>query len=260
MIFYFTGTGNSLATAQIIAEKTDDILVDVGASYKYKDFDFTLEQEEPLGFVFPTYQWTTPPLIDAFIKRAHFRTGNQETYAPIYCYVVLTCGAFVGNTARHFARALTENQGINVDASFSVKSVGNCTYLYAPAEGEKRKNLIEQTGIQAQSVAQRIANRECAHVEHRNPLGILFSAFTNSEEKPRPTSEFYTLPTCIHCGKCAKLCPTNTITLIDNEPRWAELGCTRCLACLHRCPTNSIQYGQKTETRGRYVHPALANR
>ena len=44
MIFYFTGTGNSLAAAQTIARATDDLLVDIGAAYKYKDFDFTLAQ------------------------------------------------------------------------------------------------------------------------------------------------------------------------------------------------------------------------
>ena len=39
-------------------------------------------------------------------------------------------------------RRLLDAQGINLDASFSVKSVGNCTYLYAPAQGEKRKRLL----------------------------------------------------------------------------------------------------------------------
>ncbi len=63
MIFYFTGTGNSLAAAQTIARATDDLLVDIGAAYKYKDFDFTLAQGEQLGFVFPVYNYTTPPII-----------------------------------------------------------------------------------------------------------------------------------------------------------------------------------------------------
>ncbi|MEG1826786.1 MAG: EFR1 family ferrodoxin [Gordonibacter sp.] len=259
MIFYFTGTGNSLATAQAIAQETDDLLVDIGAAYKYKDFTFTLEQGEPLGFVFPTYAWTTPPLIDAFIKRARFRTGNQETFAPDYCFAVVTCGAFVGNTARFFATELLESQGINLDASFSVKSVGNCTYLYAPAEGEKRERLIAAADLESHHIAQRIAQREHVHAEHRNPFGILMSAFTGKDEKPRSTAEFYALTNCIHCGQCADLCPTNTVTIIEGTPRWAELGCTQCLGCLHRCPVNAIQYGKKTETRGRYVHPVLAN-
>ena len=126
MIFYFTGTGNSLAAAQTIARATDDLLVDIGAAYKYKDFDFTLAQGEQLGFVFPVYNYTTPPIIDAFLKRARFRTGNKETFTPDYCFAVISCGAFVGSTARVFGKRLLDAQGINLDASFSVKSVGNC--------------------------------------------------------------------------------------------------------------------------------------
>lgn len=259
MIFYFTGTGNSLAAAQAIARETNDLLVDIGAAYKYKDFDFTLAQDEQLGFVFPVYAWTTPPIIDAFLKRASFRTGNKETFAPGYCFAVLSCGAFVGNAARIFADRLLEAQGINLDASFSVKSVGNCTYLYAPAQGEKRTGLLAAAELETRKVADRIAARENVHAEHRNPFGSLLSKFTEHDEKPRSTAEFFTLPTCISCGQCADLCPTNTITLIESMPRWAELGCTQCLACLHRCPVNAIQYGKRTERRGRYVNPILAH-
>lgn len=257
MIFYFTGTGNSLAAAQIIARETGDMLVDIGMSYKYKDFDFTLEQGEPLGFVFPVYAWTTPPIIDEFVKRANFRTGNRETFAPDYCYAVVSCGAFVGDTAHFLADELLTHQGINLDASFSVKAVGTCTYLYSPAEGKKRERLVAAANVEALRVARRIVARERVHAEDRNPLGVLFSKFTGKDEKPRSTKEFFSLPTCIHCGRCADICPTNTITLIQGTPRWAEMGCTQCLACLHRCPVNAIQYGKRTESRGRYVNPIL---
>ena len=257
MIFYFTGTGNSLAAAQTIARATDDLLVDIGAAYKYKDFDFTLAQGEQLGFVFPVYNYTTPPIIDAFLKRARFRTGNKETFTPDYCFAVISCGAFVGSTARVFGKRLLDAQGINLDASFSVKSVGNCTYLYAPAQGEKRERLLAHAEVEAHRTALRIKARECVHAERRNPLGILLSQVTEQDEKPRSTKDFHTLPTCISCGRGADICPTNTITLIDGTPRWAELGCTQCLACLHRCPVNAIQYGNKTEARGRYVNPVL---
>ena len=223
MIFYFTGTGNSLAAAQTIARATDDLLVDIGAAYKYKDFDFTLAQGEQLGFVFPVYNYTTPPIIDAFLKRARFRTGNKETFTPDYCFAVISCGAFVGSTARVFG-----------------------------------KRLLAGAELAARETANRIAAREHVRAEHRNPLGIVLSKFTEKDEKPRSTSEFFALPTCTSCGQCADLCPTNTITIIEGAPRWAELGCTQCLACLHRCPVNAIQYGAKTERRGRYVNPVLA--
>lgn len=258
MIFYFTGTGNSLATAQILGDETNDTIVDIGTAYKYKQFDFTMIQGQNLGFVFPVYAWTTPPIIDAFLKKSRFTGRDGKPFMPGYCYVVLTCGAFVGNAAGFFADELRRTQGINVDASFSVKSVGNCTYLYAPAEGRKRERILEDALAKSYRIAEDVKKRADVHKEARNPLGLILSKFTESEEKPRSTAEFYTLETCIGCGRCADNCPTNTITIIDGRPRWAELGCTQCLGCLHRCPFHSIQYGKKTEARGRYVNPVLA--
>ena len=218
MIFYFTGTGNSLAAAQTIARATGDMLADIGASYKRKDFDFTLEQGEQLGFVFPTYYWTTPAIVDTFVKLARFRTGNREAFAPGYCFAVVSCGRFVGNAARVFETRLLASQGINLDASFSVRSVGNCTFLYAPAQGERREQLLANAELEARRVAERVRQRERVHAEHRNPVGVLLSAAFERDEKPCPTASFHTLPTCIHCGRCAELCPTNTITLIEGAP------------------------------------------
>ena len=45
------------------------------------------------------------------------------------------------------------------------------------------------------------------------------------------------------------------IEMIAGRPVWTEDQCNMCLACINRCPAKAIQYGKKTEKRGRYVHP-----
>lgn len=260
MIFYFTGTGNSLEVAQIIAETTNDTLCDIGRAYKYKQFDFTLADKENIGFVFPTYVWSTPPIIDSFIKRAKFYDEEGNTFVPDYCYLVLTCASFPGSTDRFFAQLLKDKQSIILDAAFCVTSVGNCVSLYGPPQKEKREGILTSAREQAHEVAGRIASKAHEAKIKRNPLGILFSAFSGRDDKPRSTKEFYTLPTCTHCGSCAEVCPTNTITLYKGKPQWAELGCTQCFACIHQCPPHAIQYGKKTEARGRYINPVLLDR
>lgn len=260
MIFYFTGTGNSLEVAQIIAEETNDTLTDIGHSYKYKLFDFILGDEENVGFVFPTYAWSTPPIVDNFITHAKFYDKEGNFFVPDYCYLVLTYGDFVGTTDRFFATLLKEKQSIILDAAFSVKSVGNCISLYSPPSGEKRAALLHNAREQTQKVAHAINAKTHAIKVRRNPFGIVFSTFTGRADKPRSTREFYTLPTCTHCGNCTEVCPTNTITLLKGKPHWAELGCTQCFACIHRCPPHAIQYGKKTEVRARYINPVLLDR
>lgn len=258
MIFYFTGTGNSLATAQTIAEVANDSVVDIGRAFKYKDFDFTMIQNQRLGFVFPTYAWTTPSIIDAFIKHARFSGFDGKTFQPGYCFAVATCGSFVGNTLRFFGDQLLQHQGIKLDATFSVKTVGNCIYMYDPAQGAKRDQLLQSAIDSSYKVAEMVKAEKVGHFEHRNPAGILLSKITSQEEKPVSTESFFATDSCIGCGKCAQHCPTNTITILNDRPRWAEMGCTECLACLHRCPFEAIQYGKKTAARTRYLNPVLS--
>lgn len=172
---------------------------------------------------------------------------------------MISCGAFVGSTARVFGKRLLDAQGIN-PRRLVQREIGG--QLHIPVRARPRREAqapaCRPRELAARETANRIAAREHVRAEHRNPLGIVLSKFTEKDEKPRSTSEFFALPTCISCGQCADLCPTNTITIIEGAPRWAELGCTQCLACLHRCPVNAIQYGAKTERRGRYVNPVLA--
>lgn len=59
--------------------------------------------------------------------------------------------------------------------------------------------------------------------------------------------------TCIHCGKCEKVCPTGDVSLTDGLPVWHHDGsCTCCLACYHHCPKHAINYGKITHRRGQY--------
>ena len=259
MILYFSGTGNSLEVAQQLATHDGDKLLNIGEAYKYKKFEITLKDSEDLGFVFPCYGGTTPPLLDNFIKHVSLKNQNGAPFVPRYCYAVITCGAFVGDAAYFFADELLTHQSIHLDASFSVKSVGNCVSLYDMPEKDKEKKLLEHARIGADEVAQLISQRQTGHFEKRNLFGIIMSKFSNKPEKPRSGENFYTLSTCTHCGHCEEICPTNTITLIEGTPRWAELGCTQCFACIHRCPPHAIQYTKKTENRGRYINPVLLN-
>ncbi|MGI6104960.1 MAG: EFR1 family ferrodoxin [Raoultibacter sp.] len=257
MLFYFTGTGNSLDAAQIIAQSTGDTLIDIGQGIKHGRLDYVVDHNETLGFVCPTHAWTTPPIMDRFLEMAHFRDSQGAQIQPNYSYLVLTCSAFVGNTARFFAQKLQTHQGVKLDASFSITHVGSCITLYSPAEGEKQRKLLEDARSQTCKVAQKIAQRERSFEESRNPFGILMSQFSCKDSKHRSTSDFYTLGTCTQCGQCAEICPTNTISVDDAGPHWSADGCTQCYACIHRCPPHAIQCGKKTEGRARYVNPVL---
>lgn len=258
MILYFSATGNSYAVAKIIAEATGDELFDMGAAYREGRFEVPVDQGGTLGFVFPTHRWSTPPLVDEFVRRMQFVTSDGAAFAPDYCFSVETYGAIPGTESRFFAQMLQKYQGIHVDSAFSVNSVENCLYLFnSPEPGEAAKKAAE-ADESARQIAKRVAAHEVGAQATVKALGAFLAKFTGREGKRRSVKPFHVdAEKCIGCGTCAKVCPTNTIQMVSGLPVWSGTECTECLACLHRCPQDASQYGKSTVGRRRYLNPVM---
>ena len=258
MILYFSGTGNTYAVAKAIADETGDALFDMGAAYRAGNFEIEVTQGENLGFAFPTHRWSTPPLVDEFARRATFVTDDGKPFAPGYCFTVETYGHFPGTESRFFEKLLEKYQGFRVDAAYSVRSVGNCLYLFnTPSDDVVHRKLAV-----ADETAKRVAQLVSAHHEGdrvaANPLGAALSVSTGHEGKKRSVKVYNVLADkCVGCGTCAAVCPTNTVHMVDGLPVWSGDHCTECLACLHYCPQGASQHGKVTEGRKRYLNPVL---
>ncbi|MCH4184044.1 MAG: EFR1 family ferrodoxin [Eggerthellaceae bacterium] len=260
MIFYFSATGNSLAAARSIAAVSKDTISDIGHATKCSAYNFFMQQGENLGFVFPVYAWSTPRIVDEFVKKVHFITGNGKPFVPGYCYVVITCGSEVGSAARFFEEELSHYRSIRLDASYSIQTVGNCIYLYEPAQGAKQEKALAKADRQIKDVAYHIDGKRMVHQEHRGTVGAIASHFTNKSAKSYSVEPFHVdSELCNGCGICVAVCPTNTISLRSGAPVWEGSECTQCLACIHRCPCNASQFGKKTARRSRYLNPVMAS-
>lgn len=256
MIFYFTGTGNSLDAANRIGERLKDEKRISMASYTKASaktpipYMFRLEKNERVGFVFPIHAWGPPQPVLDFIDRLVL-----ENYQSNYIYCVATCGKNIGNTMRLIRRHLMK-RGYWLDSGFSLVMPNNYILAGDVDSKEIQKTILIEAGISLNSFLQRIEIREReVYFVEKGPLpflltGLVHPAFSNQPFKTKP---FFATDECNQCGICVRVCNCGNIEL-KGKPVWGS-DCTQCLACIHACPTRAIQYGKSTQDKGRYINP-----
>lgn len=240
MVFYFSGTGNSKHTAQVIAQQTNDTAVNIVDAIK--DRIYPSSSDEVTGFVFPVYFWGLPEIIERFAKIPEVKTGLGK-----YVFSVITCGASTGNADKMLAKKL----GRKLDYNFSLRMPDNYVVMYDPCSKEKAQKFLRHADREIARVCDDVLKREkgrkgsCKDGAKSAFVSILYDPF-------RRTKKFYATDACISCGLCEKSCPDEVIKLENGKPIWIKPKCQHCTACINRCPQRAIQYGKATESRIRY--------
>jgi len=251
MIFYFSGTGNSLYIAKKISETQGERLVSVACEFDREDtvFEYELRENELLGFIFPVYAWGPPKIVTDFISKLRISGGKP------YVFSVSTCGDDEGHTTRILKKALA-GKGLQLDSAFTVIMPNNYIIGFDVDSKDVAEEKLRKAKEKLQTINSVIEKRQKGVFELTpGRFAGLKSAIVNPlfNRFGRSTKSFYATEECTRCGICEKVCPIHTITVKD-KPVWGK-SCTQCLACIHRCPARAIQYGNQTVRKGRYVHP-----
>ena len=252
MIFYFSGTGNSLYAAQKLHESEGGELINVSAAIKEKRFKYKVKEGEKVGIVFPVYYFAVPTVLYEFIDELEI-----ESSAKPFVYAVVTCGGTSGNADKMLGNLLKQ-RNLQLNSVFSIKMPGNYVMWYDVSDNEKQNLTLQEAEEEIKKIAGLLkANKEGDFVSNRGPgiLGVLTYPSYKMSGICRKTKKFYATDACTSCGLCEKICPSETIQITSGKPEWIKEKCCRCTACINRCPTKAIQYGGSTKKRGRYVNP-----
>ena len=249
MIFYFSGCGNSRWAAETLSNSLHESLYYIPNELRHLS-QYTLEDDEALGFVFPVYAWAPPQYVIDFIKKIVF------TSKPSYIYFVCTCGDETGYSKRFFERAL-EDKGWSLNSCASLvmpETYVNLPFFYLDT---KEKELLKKHNAEQKlvSVISKIKNRQSFSEMNLGTLPFFKSYILKPffykfliSDKP-----FKATDACVSCGKCSSLCPLDNIVLVDGKPQWKG-DCLNCMSCYHHCPTNAIQFGKQTKGKGQYFY------
>jgi len=253
MIFYFTGTGNSLHAAKTIADGQNEKLLSIPEEFDKEGNAFTYEfrDNELLGFVFPVYAWAPPKMVLDFVDKMRITGGKP------FVFSICTCGGEEGNTTQLLQKAL-EAKGIMLDSAMAVKMPSNYVVGSDVDSKPAEWDLLREADVKLRWFNNVLTKRQSG-VFRLIPgtMAALKTAVVNPlfNRYAINTKKFYATDTCNKCGICEKHCPVHSIK-VKEKPEWG-IACTQCLSCINRCPVQAIQYGKGTVKRGRYTHPDL---
>jgi ferredoxin len=249
IIFYFSGTGNSLKIAKDIAAKLENCeLVSMGKPGK----SFTLPdayEYNRIGFVFPCYAQGMPVVVERFIKSL-----DLAQRIGAYYFSVVTCGATPGNCLAQVNALLWEKE-LALNYGKAVKMFANCITLYKMAGNPGER--AEQSDKEARKITVDIMTKAASVIPKTKPLpALLYKSMVPSYSKK--AQEYQVSDSCIGCKTCANICPVDNITFngTTGKPVFGD-HCEQCMACIQWCPRQAINYKNKTQKRGRYHHPDI---
>lgn len=250
MVFCFSGTGNSLYAAKIIAKKLGDELVSINEIMRQRILDpyvakYAFDSDKPLVFVSPTYCWRLPRFVEQFISESRFE-GNRKVY------FFLTCGDGTG-AAAHFAEEFCRRLELKFMGLGSVKMPENYITMFNAPSYDDARAIIRAAIPSIEYAAGQIAlEKHMKDINGRpedkalnklvNPA--FYRLFINDKK-------FYATKDCIGCGLCEKLCPMANISIVDSKPHWNG-SCIQCQSCIGVCPKNAIEFGRRAKGKRRY--------
>lgn len=254
VIYYFSGTGNSLAVARKIAEKLGDTkLIKIQADQE--ELDTT--PYERVGIVFPVYYYHMPVFVDSFIKKLVMKKEQ-------YKFGVATHGGFRGialNNIRNQVQAL----GYVLDGEFSVIMPGNYIAEYGAFPNIYNNTVLRKSEKTIRNIVNIVTQKLSTGPEGTR----IFEKLILSNKKQREIiinkrqefsgldAGFHCNENCNSCGTCVKVCPVKNINFENGYPTWNHK-CEQCMACIQWCPNRSINFKYKTQKRKRYHHEEVA--
>jgi ferredoxin len=244
-IYWFSGTGNSLAVAKEIADKLPGAeLIPIAEAVNRPP-----EAAEVIGIVCPVYAWGPPALVARFIRK--MKASPQS-----YIFAVMTYAGSPGGAPR-LMQGLFQKRGLDLHAAWGVKMPENFPPLGSAPEPEKQQEIQGAADEKIARIAEELRSLPRGHFETPGRGWKLLSRIVYPSFRAflrhRADRFFRADSRCNGCGLCAGVCPVQNIEMVDGRPQWKGR-CEQCYACFHWCPQRAVQYGRSARLR-RYHHP-----
>jgi len=251
-VFYFTGTGNSLAAARTLSGRLAETVVVPLAGILHAGKKYQVQTEKAV-FIFPVYCAGIP----ALVARA---LGLINLSKASYVAAIANCASSAGAALDIFAAELRKCCNKSLSAGWVICMPGNYTPLYGSDSPDSITRTLRECDNRLLEIACAVNQGTAVDYALPMPLALLtgFLWKINISGFPYMQKRFRAEKTCTGCGLCAQVCPVENIVMSSaNRPQWLKK-CEQCMACLQYCPVEAVQCLWWTKGRARYKHPDIA--
>ena len=250
VVYYFSGTGNSLAVAKRLEEEG---AVVCSIARLMKDYN-TVERKEiicdadKVGFVFPLYYLGLPKIVHEFMECLSLQKST-------YTYMICTMGSSMrGGAIKQMKDHLVAKGHVLHMGSYLHMPMNDFTFA-SVCKPKKQEKLLKKAEDTLGEIIERIQQEKIYY--GKEPIRMLtqrsnkpFIASVNNQDR-----KFTLTASCVGCGLRTKVCPVQNIEVKNGVPEWKH-HCESCLACVHYCPSHAIQY--KGKENPQYHHPEIS--
>ncbi|MHA1166891.1 MAG: EFR1 family ferrodoxin [Candidatus Hodarchaeales archaeon] len=260
LVFYYSGSGNTRLACKYISRKLQNIQLELFDIVKADELP-DLDSYDIIGFATFTDFCGQPFLFKEFLKKI---PPQKDKIA----FIFLTYGFLFGNALRKMSK-LVRNRGFKVIAGFAlntpesyppanVRGIGN---MNNPREKELENfnsfiSNLDGDLLDYSQKGSRIVTRKIKTGVKNTLFGYTIGDRMHSPTRAREDmgEKFVDEKLCTECGRCAKGCPYNAITL-NPKPQFDMTKCYGCWYCYNHCPEKAI-YTNKFRGEGHYPRPS----
>lgn len=239
-ILYFTATGNCLS----VARKIGGTLLSIPQLVKEQRYQI---EDDVIGVICPTYCADAPRMVQQYLAKAKLKAD--------YTFYISTYGYLAGAATDHGESYLKKAAG---HADYVAKIIMADTAL-TRFESQKQIDTLP-----AKKVDEQIAS-VCADIQARKhgvasvslfdrAVDWLYHVAGASQIAPDKAKAHIVTDQCVHCGTCARICPSDNIVVTDHVEFLDH--CEGCLGCVHNCPKNAIHLKNEKST-ARFRNPEI---
>ena len=230
VIYYFSGTGNSLFIAKKLSENiADTVLLNIFAADYNTNYD-------SIGFVFPVHCMSYPKAIKDFVNKIDISKVK-------YIYAVCTSGGDSGNLIYNFNRFLMKKQKM-LNYGYEIKLADNSLLI------ETKPILIKKRFLEARELIETISKDVSNGINNADTFKYSFNKFIVENILKMALSLVYQIDDkqsdiekCNMCGKCTAMCPSKNISISNDKIVFGE-NCVNCFSCINNCSKGAIYFGK----------------